>query len=572
MYRKFRPVIIVALVAMLTLLILPPSHALALCGATDTIGNDDIVVCSNPPDTDGVDTNSGNDHITVLADTTVSATITNTIDSGYGNDVIDNFGTIRARMDAINTHNGNDVINNRGKIESSEDGVVCAPGVDRICTLNNSGSIYAAFEPVDIIGEGGKFVLNNEGTLYSTEQEAIHVHGGPVVEITNTASGRMDGWRNSLEVWDAGLTLNNAGVIHSRGQTGLVTAAYPDVITNTGTISSAADPAVFLGDGNNTLTNRGTLKTRLNDAAEVVVMTGNHDDTIINSGSIIDEGAGAYAIYASSGNDTLIIEGGTINKPVHGAGGSDALVFRFAGDQAEVDAFTALISTQLPVSGSAAWRGSVYTWLDFEAIRLEMTVTGVPATPPPTATVLPTTEPTQPPTAIPTTAVPTAIPTTAVPTAIPTTAVPTAMPTTAVPTVIPTTAVPTAIPTTAVPTSTPTPIPTTVPPTATCPTAKPNGVTARSIAVKGNASVDVVWENVSADACAMVTRYDVVFRSPSGAEQRWSFTPAQASCASTCRASIRIKDLRIIPTTWRVEAYNVLGTGGSDNTMAIKLK
>lgn len=138
---------------------------------------------------------------------------------------------------------------------------------------------------------------------------------------------------------------------------------------------------------------------------------------------------------------------------------------RIYGMKLEYDGYLYIAVTDSPNNASKIYK----------AVKVadEVVIPSPQPTTPPT-TVAPTTQPTTAaPTTAPTTVAPTTQPTTAAPTTEPTTVAPTTQPTTAAPTTAPTTVAPTTQPTTAAPTTVPTTIAPTTVPTTVAPTTQP---------------------------------------------------------------------------------------------------
>src|SRR5687767_6484649 len=116
-------------------LLWPTAVALADCRITSTTSGNDTVVCSNPADTNGINTGGGNDTLTVNADTSVSSGAGVTaINMGSGTDQVFQRGRINAGGDAINMADGNnDTLNNWGIVTAQDDGFWCTIRSGYVC-------------------------------------------------------------------------------------------------------------------------------------------------------------------------------------------------------------------------------------------------------------------------------------------------------------------------------------------------------------------------------------------------------------------------------------------------------
>jgi hypothetical protein len=387
--RKLKIGLIVAVV--LAISVWQVGSALAKCEITTNNGNDDIVICNNPPDTDGVYTWDGNDRITVEHDV-VMETFATTIDTGAGDDRVYQYGTlytvggIEGEYDPVNLQSGSDAFFNYGVLESSDDGVGCAPRTGETCRIYNyeGASITAAREAVDFRSEGGSGYIYNAGTIISPTQEAIHLNQGEFYEIFN--KGIIRSGSSGIEVYRATMHLTNLGLIDaaSNKESGANFQEYAvnfdrgnDSLINYGTINSANNTAVGAGQGNDVIENYGTISAQNSDAAMSVIEGEDGNDVIINSGTISELGNGHAAIEGGHGSDTVIIRGGTISGLITGdqeTGGRandwDTLIFEFKGTEDEIAAFRAKVQEQGGQAGIAIYQGQTYRWQGFEEVQI----------------------------------------------------------------------------------------------------------------------------------------------------------------------------------------------------------
>jgi hypothetical protein len=392
----------IVLILMLLGLMLPMTSALADCQTQSSNGDDDVVLCANPADTNGIYTGGGNDTITVNADTQVSATSSRTIDTGLGDDVVTNRGTASGVISTFYLDQGNDTFYNYGMVTSGDHAARCFPQAGQTCTLHNYSTIHTDGEALDIVSTGGHTVIYNSGTITSDTQEPMHVHGG-TSQITNT--GTLAGRRQAIEVYEGSTIIVNEGTATAVDFAAIDTHHLNDDVTNRGYVRSETMQAIMTAGGNDTIRHYGTAVANNLDVSGAVIDGGRSGDTIIAGGDITEIGNGTAAIRGGSGSDTIIIEGGVFNRVIDGDeyadnGYTDVLIFRFTGTQAEIDAFKAAMVGKVPSSGSVVWRGNTYQWDGFEQLKQELTVssstTATPTNTPisPTNTPVPTNAPT----------------------------------------------------------------------------------------------------------------------------------------------------------------------------------
>jgi hypothetical protein len=390
MRRKFKAGLMLA--ALLPgLLVIPDGIALALCNRTGGSGGDDIYVCNDPPDTDGVYTYGGNDTVTVQAGTTVSSTGSYVIDMGPDTDTLHNYGSIMGANTAVTMRDGSATVNNYGTIDGGTDGVWCIIETGETCTFNNYGTLTTELEGFDISNHGGTIVAYNEGNIHSTIEEGMHLHGvtGTVNNSRVTNRGMIHGKKSGIELYNGSLWLDNSGTIWSDVEIAVNTGGSGgnDTITNSGTIQSDRWSAIGSAGGPDQVTNTGRLIATTTNSGYSTADTGTGDDVLINSGDIIMNGAGTRSVNLGDGSDRMTIRGGTINRMIDGGTRTDILRFEFTGTQAEIAAFQTRINSQTPQSGSATWQGKTYQWQNFEQFQLSLTPSDgsgpTPTTPPP---------------------------------------------------------------------------------------------------------------------------------------------------------------------------------------------
>lgn len=363
-YKK-RLIMLIVMVCSLV----PLGSAFADCRVQSSNGSDDIVVCANPADTDGIRTGGGNDNVTVNADTEVRGD--RAIDTGTGHDTVTNRGTARGNTAAIFFDQGSDTLHNYGTITSGDHAARCFPQSGQTCTLNNYATINVSGEAFDIVSSSGRTVITNSGTITSSTQEAVHGHGYGTFEVTNTNT--MTTRRQSVEVYYGTGIIVNRGSMSATDFATIDTDRGNDQITNSGSLRSERAPVIETAGGNDVIRHSGNATSRNSSSGGGVIDAGSGNDNITVSGSLTEVGSGYAAIKAGSGSDTVIIEGGAYNRVIDGGSESDTLTFRFSGSQGEIDAFRASMNGKSPSGGSVTWRGQTYRWQAFERITLELT-------------------------------------------------------------------------------------------------------------------------------------------------------------------------------------------------------
>lgn len=356
----------------------PSAAARADCRITSSSGSDDVVVCSNPPDTNGIFTGYGNDTVTVNADTSV-VTAGDAIGTSYGSDVVTNRGLIRSGDDSVDLGRGSDRVNNYGRIDTSVDAaVMCFPQSGQTCRVVNyaSGVIAAPLETIDVVGNGGNLIVTNEGSIISSIEEGIHSHNVETTTLINR--GTIQGGSAGIEVYPGVGKITNYGTIVATNEGAVDTYHRSDTIVNYGTIRSMGMSAIVSEGGSDVIKNFGTIYTEVNYASQGSISADDGNDQITNRGSLTEAGASRIAIEGGFGSDTVIVEGGAINGLILGddvsgrrSGDWDILAFQFtSSSQSEMNAFVTAVRGQSASGGSVVWRGLTYRWRGFEQIKV----------------------------------------------------------------------------------------------------------------------------------------------------------------------------------------------------------
>lgn len=147
-------------------------------------------------------------------------------------------------------------------------------------------------------------VVSSDGVKNVT----VNVNSGAEL---NVASGP------AISLGDGSVITNNGKIIGD--SSGLLLREGSSSVTNNGTVSGLAGPGViFNGSGNNTLNNSGTVSGQDNKGNAIIFGSG-QDTLIINEGSLIDGNIDQdFGSTGTSGSnsDTFIMSGGTINGSV----------------------------------------------------------------------------------------------------------------------------------------------------------------------------------------------------------------------------------------------------------------
>lgn len=188
-----------------------------------------------------------------------------------------------------------------GVTDADGDGI----DVDGVLNLNNSG---------DVLGLGA--VGNNNA-------EGLAIGGGTII---NTATGRIIGSSTAADAPNGDPTRGGNGILADDSNGGSAVAATS--ITNSGLIQGKNGFAIKLnGTFANTVTNNaGGLIEGSGATAGAAVQTGDGNDVITNSGTI--KGDNGLAIDMQGGNNTLNITGGSasvIGSINGGSGGSNVM-------------------------------------------------------------------------------------------------------------------------------------------------------------------------------------------------------------------------------------------------------
>jgi len=179
---------------------------------------------------------------------------------------------------------------------------------DGVLTLNNAG---------DILGYGAKGVGSDS---LPNNAEAVSAGGG---SITNTASGRIIGSSLSADAPNGDTSRAGNGILIDDSSAGNAVAAT--TVINSGLIQGKTGFGIkIVGTFADTITNNtGGIIRGAGATSGAAIQTGDGNDTVTNRGSII--GDNGLAIDLGAGNDSLVIEGAgaSITGDVSGGSGTN---------------------------------------------------------------------------------------------------------------------------------------------------------------------------------------------------------------------------------------------------------
>ncbi|WP_428380426.1 choice-of-anchor D domain-containing protein [Nevskia ramosa] len=275
-------------------------------------------------------TTSANFAITVTNN--VGGTITGVNGSGInidnngaflGNATVINNGTITGNFDSTKYNTGDgDGVDVDGLLTLTNNGIIRGTGA------SGNGSDGGGNNP-EGVSIGGGMIVNNAGAEITGRETTGSGRKGHGVLVDNSSGG------NAFSA----TTVTNGGLIRGYDSYAIrFIGSYADTISNnaTGVIQGAGNAAegaaIQTGDGNDTLTNRGTI-----------------------------QGDNGLAIDLEAGNDTLHLIGGSIIGDVSGGSGSNTLdidgSFTYAGilsNFASVEIKSGIVS----LSGASTYAGN----------------------------------------------------------------------------------------------------------------------------------------------------------------------------------------------------------------------
>lgn len=240
-------------------------------------------------------------NFTISVTNNVGGTITGVNGSGInidnngaflGNATVTNSGTITGNFDASKYNTGDgDGVDVDGLVTLTNNGIIRGTGA------SGNGSDGGGNNP-EGVSIGGGMLVNNAGAEISGRETTGSGRKGHGVLVDNSSGG------NAFSA----TTVTNGGLIRGYDSYAIrFIGSYADTITNnaTGLIEGAGNAAegaaIQTGDGNDTLTNRGTIQ---GDNGLAIDLEAGNDTLHLIGGSIVGDVSGG------SGSNTLDVEGG----------------------------------------------------------------------------------------------------------------------------------------------------------------------------------------------------------------------------------------------------------------------
>ncbi len=285
---------------------------------------------------------SGRHGITGSATTSANFTITVTNNAGgtitgvNGSGInIDNNGSFLGNATVVNSSTITGNFDSSKYNTGDGDGV----DVDGLVTLTNNGIIRGT-------GAGG-----NGSDGGGNNPEGVSIGGGIIV---NNAGAEISGRETT------GSGRKGHGVLVDNSSGGNAFSATR--ITNGGLIRGYDSYAIrFIGNFADTITNNatGVIHGAGNAAEGAAIQTGDGDDSVTNRGTI--QGDNGLAIDLGDGNDQLVLLGGSIIGDVFGGSGSNTLLvdgnFSYSGSLANFSSVQ-INSGLVSLSGASTYSGS----------------------------------------------------------------------------------------------------------------------------------------------------------------------------------------------------------------------
>jgi hypothetical protein len=177
--------------------------------------------------------------------------------------------------------------------------------------------------------------------------------------ITNQATGRIIGSSSAADAPNGDTGKTGSGILVDDSNGGNAVAAT--TITNSGLIQGKSGSAIkMIGTFNNTVTNQPTGILRgAGDSITVgaAVQTGDGNDTVTNAGTIIGENG--KAVNLQGGNDTLTLTGGSVSGDIDGGTGTNTLTVNAGSGTASTNGMVTNFTSAQVQSGRWTHSGSV---------------------------------------------------------------------------------------------------------------------------------------------------------------------------------------------------------------------
>jgi hypothetical protein len=273
----------------------------------------------------------------------------------WGTDVIVNSNTTSRQTIAAN----DDTLTNNATIDFTGLAAVninTRTGV----TITNNGTIQSTgARTINALTGTTNLTITNSGTIQTTgASQAINVTADTNFTLTNNAGGVISGLSTAINMQNVGGTINNSGTISTSGTGSTQTLQFSGgtglTLNNNagGIISSAGTNSTIRIFQNNTITNSGSIINSNLDAGSSFSIRGNDNTITLKEGSLlvgpitftsaatsgnklqIDQGFGQAYFYETSGDgvSSLSLEDLSGNTAVKGSAGSVGL-----GAQESVD-------------------------------------------------------------------------------------------------------------------------------------------------------------------------------------------------------------------------------------------
>lgn len=229
-------------------------------------------------------------------------------------------------------------IGSTGVVEGDSTGILMDGG--DTADVTNHGEVTSAFASGVFLSTDEQSAFLNTGIVSGRRGVSLDV---TTFEVTN--SGSVFGDEQGIRAFFSSGSLTNSGHIEG-ALSGIefTSSSSGSLVLNSGTISSGG-VAVQMGDGNDTLSNTGTLigRVELGDGSDVldsrlgtingsVFLEGGDDIAILGSeDNFVDGRAGADLIRGGGGDDT--IQGGSGDDELRGGAGDDDIIGEDSDDE-----------------------------------------------------------------------------------------------------------------------------------------------------------------------------------------------------------------------------------------------
>src|SRR6185437_9558929 len=207
------------------------------------------------------------------------------------------------------------------------DGVYLAAG-GRV--TNNTGALIQGYA-AGVLGASQLGTVINAGTIIATAGSPSYgvsfAAGG---SVTNAASGLISGETSGVIVQGLAGTISNSGTITGTAGIGVNLQAGGTVTNQAGGVITGATSGIAVAGAAGTITNAGRI---VSGAGPAVAFTGAFNNVLTNSGTI-SNGSGTTAIQFDSGDDTLVLQTGSVlGGDADGGAGTNSLTLQGTGTE-----------------------------------------------------------------------------------------------------------------------------------------------------------------------------------------------------------------------------------------------